>query len=277
MSGTPFRGSAPTGFRVSLPDMNLGWLRRFGVAVLTLAVLVLVWEAGVRLFSVPRFILPAPSVVWSETLAVGPAIFVDLRATLTTVVGGYLVAILVAFPIAVAISSSRAASSAIYPLLLVKQSIPVVALAPILTVVMGTGEAARITITALIAIFPLVVGMATGLAAAPKELLELSASMKASWFKRLVDIRLPSAVPHIFGALKVAIGLALIGAVVAEFVAAERGLGYLIYSSTAYFRLPVAFGAMLVLSCMGMLLFQAVVLAERIFFPWAVGRTEDAE
>ncbi|MGX9963457.1 ABC transporter permease [Roseomonas sp. F4] len=275
MSGTPSLDQAPPGFRVSLPSLKLGWLRRFGVAVLTLATLVLVWEAGVRLFAVPRFILPAPSAVWTETIAVGPALFVDLRATLTTVVGGYVTAILVAFPIAVAISSSRAASSAIYPLLLVKQSIPVVALAPILTVVMGTGESARITITALIAIFPLVVGMATGLSAAPRELLELSASMKASWFKRLVDIRLPCAVPHIFGALKVAIGLALIGAVVAEFVAAERGLGYLIYSSTAYFRLPVAFGAMLVLSCMGMLLFQAVMLAERIFFPWAVSREEE--
>jgi NitT/TauT family transport system permease protein len=246
------------------------------VAAATLLALGLVWEAGVRAFSVPSFILPAPSLVWTQTAAVGPAILVDLRATLTTVLGGYLAAILVAFPIAVAISSSRAASSAIYPLLLVKQSIPVVALAPILTVVMGTGEAARITITALIAIFPLVVGTATGLSSAPKELMELSASMGASWWKRLVDIRLPSAVPHIFSALKVAIGLSLIGAVVAEFVAAERGLGYLIYTSTAYFRLPVAFGAMGVLSVTGMILFQAVVLAERVFFPWSVGRTEEA-
>jgi NitT/TauT family transport system permease protein len=253
-----------------------GPLRRLGVAAATLLALGLVWEAGVRAFSVPSFILPAPSLVWTQTAAVGPAILVDLRATLTTVLGGYLAAILVAFPIAVAISSSRAASSAIYPLLLVKQSIPVVALAPILTVVMGTGEAARITITALIAIFPLVVGTATGLSSAPKELMELSASMGASWWKRLVDIRLPSAVPHIFSALKVAIGLSLIGAVVAEFVAAERGLGYLIYTSTAYFRLPVAFGAMGVLSVTGMILFQAVVLAERVFFPWSVGRTEEA-
>jgi NitT/TauT family transport system permease protein len=246
------------------------------VAAATLLSVGLLWEAGVRLFSVPSFILPAPSVVFTQTAAVGPAILVDLQATLTTVLGGYAVAILLAFPIAVAISSSRAASSAIYPLLLVKQSIPVVALAPILTVVMGTGEAARITITALIAIFPLVVGIATGLSAAPRELLELSASMRASWLKRLVDIRLPCAVPHIFSALKVAVGLALIGAVVAEFVAAERGLGYLIYTSTAYFRLPVAFGAMAVLSVTGMLLFQAVVLAERVFFPWALAREEEA-
>jgi NitT/TauT family transport system permease protein len=249
----------------------LSMARRGLVPVLVFALLLSAWELAVRAFQVPSFILPAPTIIVRDTVNVGWALFGHAQATLITVAGGYFCALLVSLPLAIAISSSSRLSSAIYPLLVVKQSIPVVALAPILTILLGTGTAARVTMAALIAVFPMVVATATGLSSAPIEMIELSRSMGASWYRRLLDIRLPSAVPYVFSGLKVSMTLALIGAVVAEFVAAERGLGFLIYTSTAFFQLPTAFGAMVILGAIGTALFQTVAEVQRIFFPWSMG------
>jgi NitT/TauT family transport system permease protein len=234
-----------------------------------------IWETGVRAFHVPEFILPAPSVIVRDTSGIGWSIVGHAEATLVTILAGYLLAFVISLPLAIAIASLRPLAHALYPLLVIKQSVPVVALAPILIVVLGTGEAPRIAITALIALFPLVVSTATGLSSTPSELVELSQSMGASWFKQLIDIRMPSAVPFIFSGLKISMTLSVVGAVVGEFVAAERGLGYLIYTSTAYFHVSIGFGAMIVLSFIGLALFQSVRLLERCLFPWAVA--EDAE
>jgi NitT/TauT family transport system permease protein len=255
------------------------WLRLRGPAISTITVVavIAIWEIGVRAFQVPEFILPAPSVIVRDTSGVGWSIVGHAEATTVTILAGYLVAFAISLPLAIAISSVRPLAHALYPLLVIKQSVPVVALAPILIVVLGTGEAPRIAITALIALFPLVVSTATGLSSTPSELVELSRSMGASWFKQLVDIRLPSAVPFIFSGLKISMTLSVVGAVVGEFVAAERGLGYLIYTSTAYFHVSIGFGAMIVLSLIGLALFQSVQLLERRLFPWAIAETADAE
>jgi NitT/TauT family transport system permease protein len=114
-----------------------------------------------------------------------------------------------------------------------------------------------------------VISIATGFLSVPAELLELGKSYRASRLRELYRIRLPYAVPFIFSGLKVAITLCVVGAIVAEFVNADRGLGYLIVTSTAFFKVPVAFGAVILLSVIGILLFQAVVIIERVFFPWS--------
>jgi Amidohydrolase family/Binding-protein-dependent transport system inner membrane component len=147
------------------------------------------------------------------------------------------------------------------------QSIPKVALAPILVVALGANELPRVVVTFLVAFFPLVVSVAAGLLAVPEDLIELGRSYRASKLQQLYRIRLPYAVPFIFSGLKVAITLSVVGAVVGEFVAADQGLGYLITSSTAFFKTPVAFGAMILLSLMGIVLFQLVAIIERVFFP----------
>jgi NitT/TauT family transport system permease protein len=264
------------------PSLDLGAARQHGAARLwlslrgpTISAVVIVavvaaWEIGVRLFHVPDFILPAPSAILRDTTAMGWGITTHIEATVITIVTGYLLAFAISVPLAVGISSSRLLSFALYPLLVIKQSVPVVALAPILIVVLGSGEAPRIAITVLIALFPLVVSTATGLSATPTELVELSRAMGAPWHRQLFDIRLPSAVPYIFSGLKISMTLSVVGAVVGEFVAAERGLGYLIYTSTAYFHVSIAYGAMIILSAIGLMLFQSVVLIERWFFPWAI-------
>jgi NitT/TauT family transport system permease protein len=236
---------------------------------IVLVLLVIVWEAAVRAFSIPVYLLPAPSVIWQDTTSIAGAVADHTLATLHTVVVGFLLSIVISLPLAVLITSSPLASNAIYPLIVLTQSIPKVALAPILVVALGANEIPRVIVTFLVAFFPLVVSVAAGLLAVPEDLIELGRSYRASKLQQLYRIRLPYAVPFIFSGLKVAITLSVVGAVVGEFVAADRGLGYLITSSTAFFKTPVAFGAMILLSIMGIVLFQLVVIIERVFFPWS--------
>jgi NitT/TauT family transport system permease protein len=237
--------------------------------VVAIVVLLAVWEIVVRAFGIPVFILPAPSVIWTEAVSAWPSLLRHTGVTVQTVLMGFLLSLVLSIPIAMALSWSATVSNAIYPVLVLTQSIPKVALAPILIVALGTSELPRVIITFLVAFFPLVVATATGLQSTPAELVELARSVRASKWKTMYRIRLFYAVPFIFGGLKVATALAVVGAVVGEFVSANAGLGYLITSSMAFFKVPIAWAAMVVLSIIGILLFHIVGFIERRFFPWS--------
>lgn len=252
------------------PDL-LRRLRGAAPAWLAVIGLFVLWEAGVRYFGIREFLLPAPSAIWTQTIANWPTVLDHTLATLWTVLLGFGVSVLISLPLAMAIAASPAISAALYPLLVVTQSIPKVALAPILIVALGANEVPRVIVTFLVAFFPLVVGSVAGLLATPPELIELGRACRAGKIQELLRIRLPFAVPFVFGGLKVAAALAVVGAVVAEFVGADAGLGYLIQTSMAFFRSPLAFGAVVILALMGILLFQAVAIAERVLFPWSSG------
>ncbi len=243
--------------------------REFTIPLLALVVLIAVWEAAVRLFGVPEYLLPAPSRIFDDTAAMSGVVANHTLATLRTILFGFLLSIIVSLPLAVLISSSRIFADAIYPLLVLTQSVPKVAIAPILVVVLGPNELPRTIVTFLVAFFPLVISMTAGLMAVPPELIELSRACRATKLQELTRVRLPYSIPFVFSGLKAAIALSVVGAVVGEFVAAEKGLGYLITSATAFFKVPVAFGAMLILAILGIVLFQLIVVIERIFFPWA--------
>ncbi|MGI9383606.1 MAG: ABC transporter permease [Methyloligellaceae bacterium] len=272
--------NVPSGSAISSPASNksgLGYqLRRIWhlgqdvvLPVATFMALLIVWEFCVRTFEIPVYLLPAPSVIYAETAAEWSLVWGHTLATLVTVLLGFGFSIMVSLPLGFALTSSRYVSNAIYPLLVLTQSIPKVALAPILVIAMGANELPRIAVTFLVAFFPLVIAIATGLLSVPADLIELSRSYKTSRLQELLRIRVPYAIPFIFSGLKAAIALAVVGAVVGEFVTSDRGLGYLIQTSTAFFRMPLAFGAMVLLSIMGIVLFQLVGIAERVFFPWS--------
>jgi len=243
------------------------------VPLLATSGLFLLWEGACRIFKIPAYLLPSPTEIWTDTMAIGPTVAGHTMATFKTVMLGFVVSILISLPLAVILTASPAIAAAVYPFLVWTQSIPKVALAPILVVLLGTNELPRIVITVLVAFFPLVISIATGLLSVPPELIELSRACRASKLSELLRIRLPYAIPFIFAGLKVAISLAVVGAVVAEFVNADAGLGFLIQTSTAFFKVPVAFGALIILSVMGVVLFQIVVVAERVFFPWSSSNT----
>ena len=234
------------------------------------------WEAACWGFGIREFVLPAPSAIWTATISVWPTVLHHTLATLTTVLLGFAASVAVSLPLAMLIAASPVISAAVYPLLVVTQSIPKVALAPILLVALGANELPRVIVTFVVAFFPLVVATVAGLLATPPELVELGRACRAGRVQELLRIRLPFAVPFVFGGLKVAAALSVVGAVVAEFVGADAGLGYLIQTSMAFFRSPLAFGAVVILALLGILLFQAVSLVERVFFPWSSGAQSGA-
>jgi NitT/TauT family transport system permease protein len=252
---------------------NIRWSRvaaDIGQPVAALVFFVVLWELVCRFFGVPAYLVPAPSAIWADTLKLVGPVSVHTLATTQTVLLGFLASLIVSLPLAILITASPAIANTVYPLLVLTQSIPKVALAPILVVIFGSNELPRVVVTFLVAFFPLVLSIAAGITAVPPELIELGRACRASRWRELWRIRLPYAVPFIFSGLKAAITLSVVGAVVGEFVNADRGLGYLIVTSTAFFQVPLAWGALVLLSLLGIILFQAVVIVEQVFFPWAV-------
>ncbi|OLP51456.1 ABC transporter permease [Allorhizobium taibaishanense] len=240
-------------------------------AILSLVVVILLWELAVRLFAVPSYLLPSPSSIFNAFSGIGLGRWSGhLWATLRVAMIGYVLSILIAIPLAIVMMRSPLLSKTLYPLLVIIQSTPVVAVAPIIIVVLGAGDAPRVVITCLITFFPLVVSTATGLAATPPELIELSRSLRAPAFREMTQIRLPFAVPYIFSALKISVTLSVIGAVVAEFCASEAGIGYFIQFSTSLFKLPQAWAGLFVLAALSLILFQAVLLVQKLLFPWSL-------
>jgi NitT/TauT family transport system permease protein len=194
-------------------------------------------------------------------------------ATLRVALMGYLLAIAISVPLAVALASSRLLSRTLYPILIVVQSTPIVAIAPIIIVTLGASDLPRVVITFLIAFFPIVVSTVTGLLSTPDELVELSRSLRAGRAREILHVRLPFALPHLFSALKISSTLAVIGAVVAEFVAAERGLGFFIAFSTSFFKIPNAFAGLVVLVAISLVLFRLVGLAQSFLAPWSLPKS----
>ena len=235
-----------------------------------LVIFVAVWELACRALHVPAYLVPAPSAILTDTCQLAGTVMMHTQATTETVLLGFLASLVISLPLAVLITASPVVANAIYPLLVLTQSIPKVALAPILVVIFGSNELPRVVVTFLVAFFPLVLAIAAGITAVPPELIELGRACRANWWRELWRIRLPYAVPFVFTGLKAAITLSVVGAVVGEFVNADRGLGYLIVTSTAFFKVPLAWGALVLLSLMGIILFQAMVIIERVFFPWSV-------
>jgi NitT/TauT family transport system permease protein len=238
---------------------------------LTFVAVLALWELACRTLPIPVYVLPAPSLIVVAAADLGFVRWGEhILATLEVALIGYAAAIAVALPLAIALTRSSLLSRTLMPWLVVVQSTPIVAIAPIIVVMLGAGIFPRVVITTLIAFFPLVISTATGLAAVPPELIELSRSLRAPGSREYTQIRLPFAVPYIFSALKVSITLAVIGAVVAEFVAAEKGLGYLILYATSSFKVPVAFASLAILVCSSLLLYGLIVWLHRRLFPWSL-------
>ncbi len=244
-------------------------VREVVIPLLACLGLLLAWELCVDLLAIPDFLLPAPSQVVAAAIESGGRLALHGLATLETILGGFFLSIAISFPIAIAIAYSRLFSNAAYPLLVASQSIPVGAMAPILVTGLGTGALTRLTVRFLIAFFPVVINTSAGLLATPPELIDLARVLRLDRRRELYLIRLPHATPQIFAGLKVSITLSVIGAVVAEFSAADQGLGYLIIQSSAFFKVATSFAAVSVLAVIGIVLFQTIVFIERRCFAWA--------
>jgi NitT/TauT family transport system permease protein len=243
-------------------------LARLGLPVLGVAVLIAVWHLYVVIFKVPPAVLPRPDAVLTSFMQNWRLILAEGWITLYASCYGFLLAFILGVPIAVAISGSRILNYMFYPLLIATQSVPKVALAPLILIWLGTGLESKLAIAWLVAFFPIVVDTATGLRNTPADLIDLAASVRATGFQTFWKIRFPAALPFVISGSKVAITLAVIGAVIGEFIGSNEGLGNLMLVANSQINTSLAFAALFGLAAIGILLYSAVVAVEWALTPW---------
>ena len=233
---------------------------------IVLAVLI-VWEVGTRMLAVPLFLLPPPSAIAGSMQANASLLLSNGWVTTVEILLGFLLSILVGIPLALAIFLWPPFERAILPLLVSSQAMPKVAIAPLLLVWFGFGLMPKVLIAFLIAFFPIVINTAVGLAAIEPEKIYLARSMGFDAAATFLKIRLPDALPAIFGGLKISITLAVVGAVVGEFVGGDAGLGYLLMVANGSMDTQLLFAGIVALTVLGVVLFLLVELAERLAVP----------
>ena len=236
--------------------------------VALLAALVLVWEVAVRLLDVPDYVLPAPSEVAAALAANSAVIAGHTASTLATALIGLTAGTLVGVALAVAMSASAPLRSALYPLVVVSQSIPMVVLAPLFVVWFGFGLLPRVLVVALVAFFPVAVSTVSGLSSADRDQLDLVRAMGGSRSDLARHVLVPGALPSLLTGLKVAASYAMFGAIVGEWIGASSGLGLYLERSRASFATDQMFAAVLVIAAISVALVGLVFALERALMPW---------
>jgi NitT/TauT family transport system permease protein len=245
-------------------------LRNAALRLLLLAVTLGIWEAAVRALRIPSFILPPPSEI-GAALYRGVLSGIYLRhlwITLAETLLGFALGSAVAFVLGTALAASRRAEYFLYPFIVMFQSMPKVALAPLVVVWFGLGITSKVVSAALIAFFPLLVNTIVGLRSADEERVDLMRSLAASEPQIFWMLRLPSALPFIMAGLEVAMVFSLVGAIVAEFVGAEAGLGMLIQSRNFSMDVAGEFAILFILALLGLVLNAILVSIRRRVLFW---------
>ena len=231
--------------------------------------LFIVWEAACRIFNIPVFFLPPPSLVFKAVIEFWPALYKHSLFTLSSTLVGFAMAVGFGLLLGLAVGWSRAIYAGVYPLMIGFNAIPKVAVVPILVLWFGIGFVPAVLTAFLISFFPIVVNVATGLATIEPELEDVLKALGASKLDIMRKVGIPRALPYFFGSLKVAITLAFVGAVVSETVGANKGIGKLMLDAQASFQVPIVFAGLLVLAVLGIALYAATAAIEARFTGWA--------
>jgi NitT/TauT family transport system permease protein len=249
--------------------MNLTNLIKIGFPIVGTLLIIVFWHYYVLVLDISPVVLPSPATVFGAIWEWFPLLMSEGWVTMLECIYGFGLSVALGIPIAVVMTYSRIMNLMFYPLLVASQSIPKIAIAPILLVWFGTGIESKLAMAFFIAFFPMVVDTATGLRATPPELLELARSLRCSRLQTFFKIQLPSALPFIFSGAKIAVTLAVIGAVIGEFIGSTEGLGNLLLVANSQINMGLAWASLAVLSWLGMLLYGAVVITEKLVMPWA--------
>jgi len=242
--------------------------RRYVMPAAGILTLLLVWELYIAVFKVPHYLLPAPSLIGRTLVEEWPTIQRNVGRTLVEAVGGFLVGNSFAVLLAIVFVHSPGIQRVLYPVAVAIRTVPIIAIAPILVLVLGNGYAPKIVIAALISFFPTLVNMTRGLEAVEPSALELMRVLSANRRQVFFKLRLPSSLPFLFSALKIATAACVIGAIVAEWVGSDTGLGYLIIVATFEFRTGLLYATTAVGSFLALFFFLAVVLVEKLVVRW---------
>ncbi len=248
--------------------MTAGNAKKLVYPTLGAILLLAIWHFYVVEFKVSIAVLPTPVQVIDAIVAKRQALLSEGWVTLKECIYGFVLAFALGVPLAVAVANSKTLNQMFYPLLIATQSVPKVALAPVVLVWLGTGLESKLAMAWLVAFFPIVVDTATGLRATPPDLLELAKSLRASRLQVFAKVQFPAALPFVLSGCKVAVTLAVIGAVIGEFVGSTEGLGNLLLVANSQIDTPLAFAALVALAALGVLLYAAVALLEVALAPW---------
>ena len=248
--------------------LGLGLARWLPAATLLLIVVV-AWEAAIRVFSVSAYIVPAPSAIAVALVRDAPSLFWATLVTAQEILFGFVVSCVAGVALALAIARFDWLGRALYPLVVLFQSVPKVALAPIFILWFGYGLAPKIGLILVIAFFPVTLNMLAGMESVDPSLLALVRSVGTGSTDILFKIRAPHSLPYLMAGLKVAATLSVIGAIVGEFAGASDGLGYVIQFASTQLDTPLVFAALLLVSILGVGFYYAAEALERAVVPWA--------
>lgn len=243
------------------------WLRRVPwlAPVLTLVLLVVLWEIAVRAAEIPRFLLPAPSAVWDSMIENWNVLMKHAGVTLLETMIGFVLSVVVGVALAVVMVMWPLAGAAVFPILVASQVIPKVAIAPLMVVWIGTGVTTSSLIAFVMAFFPVVVNATLGMKSVNDSSIDLLRSMRATKWQVFRFLRFPNALPYIMTGMQLAVAFAIVGAIVGEFVGSEAGLGYLLIVTQGNLRTDLLFAALVVLTALGLLLYYGVELLGKLF------------
>jgi len=244
----------------------LPWLVAIGVLVL--------WEIVCRAFKIPQFVLPPPSSVAASMIKWWSPLMMNAGQTLMTTMAGFAIAVVVGLVLGVALGSSTMVYHGLYPLIIAFESVPKVAIVPILVLWFGIGTTPAIITSFLIAFFPIAVNVSTGIATVEPELRDVLRALGAKPLDIVKKIGIPRAMPYFFASLKIAITFAFVGSIVSETVGANKGIGHLIMLASSRFDVPLVFSGLIVTSFMGVSMYALARLVENRVTGWATrGRT----
>jgi ABC-type nitrate/sulfonate/bicarbonate transport system permease component len=229
---------------------------------------VVAWQAYVTVAGVPDFILPAPSGIWQSFLDQHDLLLQNTWPTVGIALGGYSLAVVVGLLLAIGMYAFRWLELALYPLVIASQAVPFVAFAPVLVIVFGFDLTPKLIIVCLICFFPITVNAVDGFKSVEPDLAALMRTLGAGRWRLFREVTWPSALPLIFSGARVAITYAVVGAIFAEWSGASEGLGWLLTQASSQFDTGVIFADAAILSLLGIGLFAAVTLLERILLPW---------
>lgn len=265
--------SAPS--RISrVGRVALRWVKINGIVAGVYLVAVALWELASRIFTIPVYLLPSPLAILDSMLANSGRLLYNTQVTLGEVGLGFLLAAAVSIPTGVLLVYSALLERIISPLLVAFQATPKVAFAPILVVWFGFGLTPKIILALITAAFPIVINTVIGMNQVPREMLHLMRSLGASAWQIFMKVRMPVAAPYIFGGFRIGITLAVVGAVVGEFVASNSGLGFLLLVANNNLDTPMLFAVVVVLAVMSTLLFFAIEALEAVLLPRPLRRRQ---
>jgi NitT/TauT family transport system permease protein len=250
----------------------LGFLANHGLRILTGPALFLLWEAVVRIFHVPLYIVPPPSAVLYQLWRNLPRIAEYTLVTGGETLGGFLIAVALGVPLALAIAFSRVLRQTLFPVAVTLEMIPKITFAPIFVTWFGFGYLPKFIIVFLVCFFPVLLNCILAFSSLPTELDRLCRSTGATAWRTFWNVRLQAALPQLFVGIKGAAINATVGATISEWIGGDAGLGYYIQIATGDLRMDLAFAIIIVLALLGLALFGVVALIERALIPWHISQ-----